>query len=59
MERLIPVVLALAIVAFAWLAFGSLSALLVATAKLTAIFFIIAAAGELTVSRSKSSRSRP
>lgn len=59
MERLIPLVLAAAVVAFAWFAFGSLGALLLATAKLTAVFFIIAGAGELAVVGSRTPRSRP
>ena len=54
-----PLVLAAAIVAFAWFAFGSLAALLLATAKLTLVFFIIAGVGELAVARSKATRSRP
>lgn len=54
-----PLVLAAAIVAFAWFAFGSFVALLLATAKLTLVFFIIAGVGELAVARSKATRSRP
>jgi len=59
MERWMPLVLAAAIVAFAWFAFGSLEALLLATAKLTLVFFLIAGIGELAVARSKATRSRP
>ena len=59
MERWMSVVLAAAIVAFAWFAFGSLTALLLATAKLTLVFFIIAGIGELAAARSKATRSRP
>jgi len=54
-----PLALAAVIVAFAWFAFGSLAALLLATAKLTLVFFIIAGAGELAVAGSKATRSRP
>ena len=53
------VVLAAAIVAFAWFAFGSLTALLLATAKLTLVFFLIAGIGELAAARSKATRPRP
>jgi hypothetical protein len=59
MERLIPLLLAAAIVGFAWFAFGSFTALLLATAKLTLVFFIIAGAGELMLAHGKSPRSRP
>jgi hypothetical protein len=59
MERWMPLALAAVIVAFAWFAFGSLAALLLATAKLTLVFFIIAGAGELAVAGSKATRSRP
>ena len=59
MERWVLVVLAAAIVAFAWFAFGSSGALLLAAAKLTLVFFIIAGVGELAVARSKATRSRP
>jgi hypothetical protein len=59
MERLVPLALAAGIVAFAWFAFGGLAALLLATAKLTLVFFIIAGAGELVLAHGKSPRSRP
>ena len=59
MDRWIPLVVAAAILAFAWFAFGGLAALLLATAKLTLAFFIIAGLGELAVAGSKATRSRP
>ena len=59
MDRSIPVLLAAAIVAFAWFAFGSLAALLLAAGKLTLVFFIIAGVGELAVAGRKAPRARP
>ena len=59
MDRSIPLLLAAAIVAFAWFAFGSLAALLLAAAKLTLVFFIIAGVGELAVVRRKAPRAGP
>lgn len=59
MDRSIPLLLAAAIVAFAWFAFGSLAALLFATLKLTIVFFVIAGVGELALARGKSPRPGP